>query len=100
MGDLDKGAQGASDFSAWIHAMLAGNRAGDIPDEVLQQVMTAAVKAYAAKVEKEERDFDPFDKRIVSATEGVTAACAMIRAVDLNMFDVALWFNRPGHVRA
>jgi len=80
--------------------MLAGNRAGDIPDEVLQQVMTAAVKAYAAKVEKEERDFDPFDKRIVSATEGVTAACAMIRAVDLNMFDVALWFNRPGHVRA
>lgn len=95
-----KGTQAAADFSAWIHQALADNRAAEISDEVLQSVLTAAVKAYAAKVEKTERDFDPFDKRIVSATEGVTAACAMIRAVDLNMFDVALWFNRPGHARA
>jgi hypothetical protein len=23
------------------------------------------------------------------------AACGMIRAADLNMFDVAIWFHRP-----
>lgn len=99
MNDMAKGAEAASAFSEWINAMLGENRSADIPDEVLQQVMTAAVKAYSAKVEKQERDFDPFDKHAVSATEGVIAACGMIRAVDLNMFDVALWYNRPGHAR-
>lgn len=99
MSDPIKATEGAAAFSEWINAMLAENRSAEVSDEILQQVMTAAVKAYATKVEKQERDFDPFDKRVVSATEGVTAACAMIRAVDLNMFDVALWFNRPGHAR-
>ena len=94
------GADAAQAFSDWIGVMLSQDRVADIPDDVLRQVMTAAVKAYAAKVERLERDFDPIDKHAVSATEGVTAACAMIRAVDLNMFDVALWFNRPGHERA
>ena len=52
--------------------------------------------AYAAKVEQSEQEFPIIDTARVSTTEGVVAACALIRAIDLNMFDVALWFNRPG----
>ncbi len=100
MNQQTAGVDAAKVFSDWIGTMLAQDRVAEISDEMLRQVMTAAVKAYAAKVEKMERDFDPIDKHAVSATEGVTAACAMIRTVDLNMFDVALWFNRPGHERA
>ena len=39
----------------------------------------------------------PFPEGEVTATESVVAACALIRAADLNMFDVAMWFHRaPG----
>jgi hypothetical protein len=31
----------------------------------------------------------------VTATETVVTACGLIRAADLNMFDVAIWFHRP-----
>ncbi|MBN9081571.1 MAG: hypothetical protein BGP04_11490 [Rhizobiales bacterium 62-17] len=82
-----------------LNDALRSDAVADIPDEVLQNAMTALVKAYAAKVEKTEQEFAPVDTRLVNATEAVVAACALIRAVDLNMFDVALWFNRPSHTR-
>src|SRR6202161_937819 len=66
-----------------------------ISDKTLQQVMTAAVKVYAAKVERRGHDVVPFPQHAVTATETVVTACAMIRAADLNMFDVAIWFHRP-----
>lgn len=81
-------------FCDYISTMTAAGKVAEIPEETLRDVMTAAVKAYAAKVEKTEVEFSPIDARLVTATEGVTAACALIRAVDLNMFDVTLWFNR------
>jgi len=61
----------------------------------LQQVLTAAVKVYAAKVERRGHDVAPFPSGTVTATETVVTACALIRAADLNMFDVAIWFHRP-----
>ena len=61
----------------------------------LRRVLTAAVKAYAAKAEDAGREIAPFLDGAVTATETVIAACAMIRAVDLNLFDVAMWFRRP-----
>ena len=42
-------------------------------------------------------ELKPFADGEVTATESVVAACALIRAADLNMFDVAMWFHRaPG----
>jgi len=66
-----------------------------ISDHVLRRVLTVAVKTYVMKVEKGGSAIEPFESNKVTATESVVAVCAMIRAVDLNMFDVALWFNRP-----
>ena len=97
---MELSAKDAGDaFGAAIADILKRGAAADIPDDVLQNVMTMAVKAYAAKIEKTEVDFSPIDNRLVNATEAVVSACALIRAVDLNMFDVALWFNRPSHTR-
>ena len=66
-----------------------------VSDKKLQQVLTAAVKLYAAKVERRGHDVAPFPADAVTATETVVAACGMIRAAGLNMFDVAIWFHRP-----
>ncbi|MDB5571722.1 MAG: hypothetical protein JWN93_2905 [Hyphomicrobiales bacterium] len=81
---------------ALIEDALARGEGHEVPDDVLQRVFTAAARAYAAKVEASGREVPPFAPQSVSATEAVTTACAMIRAADLNMFDVTMWFNRQG----
>ena len=83
------------DFCAQARDALARGKPDAISDSALAQVLTAAVKVYAAKVERRGHDVAPFPRHAVTATETVVAACGMIRAADLNMFDVAIWFHRP-----
>jgi hypothetical protein len=86
---------GGSDFVAQARDALRRHEPEAIPDAVLQQVLAAAVKLYAAKAERR-GDVKPYRDGAVTTTEAVVAACALIRAADLNLFDVAMWFNRPG----
>jgi hypothetical protein len=85
----------AADFCATARAALKRGEPDAISDKTLQQVLTAAVKVYAAKVERRGHDVAPFPHGSVTATETVVTACGLIRAADLNMFDVAIWFHRP-----
>ena len=83
---------------AFCDLVTAALRRGDldaIPDAALRRVLTAAVKAYAAKAEAAEGELAPFEEGEVTATETAVAACAMIRAAELNLFDIAMWFGRP-----
>src|ERR1700681_4051876 len=84
-----------ADFCTAARDALKRGEPDAISDKTLQQVLTAAVKVYAAKVERRGHDVVPFPQHAVTATETVVTACAMIRAADLNMFDVAIWFHRP-----
>ncbi len=88
------GAQ-AKDFCAAAREALKRGEPDAISDKTLQQVLTAAVKLYAAKVERRGHDVAPYAPGAVTATETVVTACGLIRAADLNMFDVAIWFHRP-----
>jgi hypothetical protein len=84
---------GAS-FAAEAAAALKRGEPDAISDEVLRQTFAAAVKLYAAKAERRGAELPPFKDGAVTATETVVAACALIRAADLNPFDVAMWFHR------
>ena len=84
-----------ADFCAAVRDALKRGEPDAISDKALQDVLTAAVKVYAAKVERRGHDVVPFANGAVTATETVVAACGLIRAADLNMFDVAIWFHRP-----
>jgi hypothetical protein len=84
-----------AEFCAEARTALKRGTPDAISDRALQQVLTAAVKIYAAKVERRGHDVAPFAPGSVTATETVVTACGMIRAADLNMFDVAIWFHRP-----
>jgi hypothetical protein len=84
-----------ADFCAQARDALKRGEPDAISDNALAEVLTAAVKVYAAKVERRGHDVAPFPRHAVTATETVVAACGMIRAADLNMFDVAIWFHRP-----
>ena len=85
----------SADFCAAARDALKRGEPDAISDKTLQQVLTAAVKIYAAKVERRGYDVVPFPQHAVTATETVVTACGIIRAADLNMFDVAIWFHRP-----
>jgi hypothetical protein len=85
----------AADFCAAARAALKRGEPDAISDRTLQQVLAAAVRVYAAKVERRGHEVAPYAQSAVTATETVVAACGMIRAADLNMFDVAIWFHRP-----
>jgi hypothetical protein len=91
----NKSANKSSDFCAVARDALKRGEPDAISDHTLQQVLTAAVKVYAAKVERRGHDVAPFPPHSVTATETVVTACGLIRAADLNMFDVAIWFHRP-----
>ncbi len=90
-----RGLAKTADFYAAARDALKRGDPDAIPDKVLQQVLSAAVKIYAAKVERRGHDVAPYPQNTVTATETVVTACGMIRAADLNMFDVAIWFHRP-----
>lgn len=90
-----RGTLEGADFCAAARAALKRSEPDAVSDRALQQVLTAAVKVYAAKVERRGHDMPPFPPHAVTATESVVAACGIIRAADLNMFDVAIWFHRP-----
>jgi hypothetical protein len=90
-----RAAAAGADFCTAARDALKRGEPDAISDRALQQVLTAAVKLYAAKVERRGHDVPPFPPNTVTATESVVAACGMIRAADLNMFDVAIWFHRP-----
>jgi len=85
----------SADFCAVARDALKRGEPDAISDQALQRVLTAAVKVYAAKVERRGHDVAPFTHGAVTATETVVAACGLIRAAELNMFDVAMWFHRP-----
>jgi hypothetical protein len=83
------------DFVAAAREALRRRDPDAISDAQLQKVFAAAVKIYAAKIERRGIETKPFRDGAVTTTESVVAACALIRAADLNLFDVAMWFNRP-----
>ncbi len=85
----------AADFCTSVRQALKRGQPDAISDKMLQRVLAAATKVYAAKVERRGHDVSPFPQNTVTATESVVTACGMIRAADLNMFDVAIWFHRP-----
>ncbi len=86
----------------WVRAQqaLADGELDQFSEKSVQQLMTSAVKLFAAKVEAEDRFFFPVLQKdgALTATEAVVVVSEILRAVDLNPFDLAIWFNRqrPG----
>ena len=67
-----------------------------ISDEVVQRLLTAGTRLFANKVEMEDRFFLPFTSpEATTATDVVVTVSDMLRAVNLNTFDLSMWFRRP-----
>ena len=81
-------------FCAQAEDAIRSGKPDKVPDAALQRVFSAAVRLYAAKWEDRAVELAPFGDRPVNATEAVTAICAIMRAADLNFFDLQMWYRR------
>ena len=82
-------------FDAVLKALTDGNTE-DVSAETVQKLLTAGAKLYCRKLTDEDTYFPPFrDEDGVTATEAVVAIAEMMRAADLNTFDLAMWMSRP-----
>ena len=77
-------------------AALAADGTAAISDAAIQQLLTAGVRLFARKVELERRYFSPLTAPdAATATEAATLVTELLRAVDLNLFDLSMWASRP-----
>ena len=91
----------ASEFHGLTQAMaelttqaLASGGTAAIASADVGRAMTAIVKLYAAKAEAEGALPLPFSPDRVTPTEVVLIVCEMLRALDISLFDLAMWYRR------
>lgn len=91
-------AAAAGAFAAAAERALTSGECARIPGGELERAMTAAVKLYAAKTEAltGETPAPPVSVEKVTPTEVVVTVSEMLRAVDVSLFDLAMWYRRGG----
>ncbi|MBI3433841.1 MAG: hypothetical protein HY056_01995 [Proteobacteria bacterium] len=92
----ERGAQAGcgDDFVAAAERALASGDFDAVPDGALERVMTAAIRLYAAKTERDVPAPRPFAPEQVTPTDVVVTVSDMIRTAGLNLWDVSMWFGR------
>ena len=85
----------AEAFAGMAERTLSSGDFSRIVSTELERVITAAVKLYAAKAEVEETLAAPVSAEEVTPTEVVVVVSEMLRAVNLSLFDLAMWYRRP-----
>jgi hypothetical protein len=86
---------GVDSFVAAAERAMTGNDPAAVSDQDIERVLTAAVRLYAARAETTANYPPPVTRESVSATDIATVASEMIRAVDINLFDLSMWYRRP-----
>jgi hypothetical protein len=77
-----------------IKASAAAQQTKDIPDDIVPLMLTAGTQAFRSIVQDEKRPLDVFEKNVeMTPTAVVVTVSAMLRAVELNSFDLAMWFT-------
>ncbi len=74
---------------------LAQPERGELTDQQLAEVLTAAVRLYVSRSEGRGTFPAPLIAAKVTATDVATVVSEMVRVVDLNMFDLSMWHGRP-----
>jgi hypothetical protein len=86
----------AEALAALADRALAAGAASQIASEDIARVLTAVMKIYAAKAERETEAAPPSPvlAERVTPTEAVVLVSELMRAVNLNLFDLSMWYRR------
>jgi hypothetical protein len=68
----------------------------DVSNETIQNLLTAALKLFSAKIDTNQKNFSPvLEGASISATEVAVLTVELMHVVDLNLFDLSMWASRP-----
>src|SRR5262245_28186396 len=73
---------------------LASRCTGEIASDDMARAMTAILKLYAAKADLEGTQPPPVLRDSVTPTEAVLFVSELLRALDISLFDLAMWYRR------
>ena len=73
---------------------LSAGAASQIASGDIERVLTAMMKLYAAKAEAEATPPPPVSADKITPTEVVVVISETMRAVNLNLFDLSMWYRR------
>jgi hypothetical protein len=92
-GDL---ARGVAELHEGLQRLAGSEPIDAIPDEMVQSLLTMGVQLYYAKRESG-AELSPLLLDELTATEVAVATADMVKAVQLELFEVALWntWGRP-----
>lgn len=82
----------------WVSTrkLLAEGRGNVVSELAIQQLLAAAVRLYANKMDTENRYFSPVrDDSGLTVTDVAVVATELLRSVDLSLFDLSMWASRP-----
>ena len=81
----------ATELRAHIDAIAAcGPDAADLDEAGIQTLLTAAVKIYSQRVDRQ-GNFAGVARDAITATDALTAASALLKAVNVAPFELGLW---------
>jgi hypothetical protein len=76
---------------------ISADRLDQLPPDLLQKLIAAAIRAYSAKVQAGEAflPFHPSSGR-VSPTDVMITASSLLKALDLQVFELGMWQSYTG----
>jgi hypothetical protein len=89
-------AEGVADLRQSLDRLAGSEDLDKIPDETVRSLLTMGVQLYYAKRTSGAK-FPPLMEEDVTASEVAVAVADMVKAVQIELFEVALWnsFGRP-----
>jgi hypothetical protein len=84
----------AETLAGMAERALTTGAAAQIASGDIERVLTAMVKLYAVKAEAEATPPHPVSADKITPTEVVVVISEMMRAVNLNLFDLSMWYRR------
>lgn len=84
----------AAAIAAAADAALASGALDSVSEADIGVALAALGRLYSAKVDKSDKVFPPVAQDALTATETAVLVSELLRAADLNVFDLAMWFRR------
>ena len=89
--DAQDPVEAAERLAHALNGLIAAGQAGAFPDETMRQLMAAMVKLYAAKFDEGQRPALLDAGGDVSATAVLVATSALMKASNLEIFELGMW---------
>ncbi len=77
-------------LAAHFEELIASDRTGEVDRAELQRLLTAAVRLYSTKAERE-GGFPAVQRGSLTATDAMIASSALLASANVQVFELGLW---------